>query len=246
MLLNYLEPSLHLGPLTVHLYGLFLAVALLAGLRLALYRAAEKKVPGDLVWELSVYTIIGAVAGARIFSVALNYERFLVDPLYLFRIHEGGLAYFGGLAGGALAAYWLLRRRRIGFWKAADVFTPSLALGEAITRLGCDVYGIASAAAPWPRIVEGIPHHNIPLYMVVSSLLLFALLWYLRNRVRKGQLFLIYLAGYFTIRTFVDFFRDEAVSGLLNGAQITALALLGAALLGLYVRRKAGVSLNRD
>ncbi len=239
MLLNYFNSSFSIGPLTVHLYGLFLAAALLAGLWVALYRAGEKKISQDLVWELSIYAIIGAVAGARILSVVLNYERFLANPVYLFQIHEGGLAYFGGLAGGVLAASWILRRRRIGFWKTADLFAPSLALGEAITRLGCDVYGIASASAPWPRIVEGIAYHNIPLYMIVSSMLLFAGLWYLRNRVREGQLFVVYLAGYFFSRSIIDFFRSEPALGILNGAQISAVVFFTAALLVLYVRKKA-------
>jgi len=239
MLLNYMEPSFNIGPLTVHLYGLFLALALLAGIWLARYRATEKKMSPDLVWELSFYAVIGALAGARLLSVALNFDRFLADPVYLFRIHEGGLAYFGGLAGGALAAAWLLRRRRISFWKAADLFAPSLALGEAMTRLGCDVYGIASATAPWPRMVDGVPYHNIPLYMFVSSMLLFTLLWVLRNRVKEGQLFLLYLAGYFVSRSVVDYFRAEPVSGLFNSEQTAALALLAAALLALYLRNRA-------
>jgi len=239
MLLNYLEPSFQLGPLTIHLYGASLALALLAGMWLARIRASEKNISQDLVMELSVYAIIGAVAGARLFSVMLNYQLFLADPLYLFRIHEGGLAFYGGLAGGVLAAYWLLRRRHTSFWKAADVFAPSLALGEAITRLGCDVYGSASVFAPWPRIVDGVFYHNIPMYMVFSSLILLALLWFLRRRVGDGQLFLIYLAGYFFSRSVIDYFRAEPVLGLLNSAQLSAVVLFAAALLALYLRNRA-------
>ncbi len=243
MLLNYLEPSFSLGPLTIHLYGLMLAIAMLAGLSLAMRRAARKNIDQDFIWEMTIYCIVGAVIGARLFSVALHFERFVADPLYLFKVHEGGMAYYGALAGGALAGYLYLRLRqrrakRVGFWTVADLFAPSLALGEAITRLGCDVIGLTSPAAPWPRIVNGVPHHNIPLYMVVGSLLLFILLWYLRDRVGPGRLFLVYLAGYFVLRVIVDFFRSEPVFAIFNEAQLAGIFMLIAVLLVIRFGRK--------
>jgi phosphatidylglycerol---prolipoprotein diacylglyceryl transferase len=241
MLLNYLSPSFQIGPLTLHLYGLSLAAALLLGLALALRGAAVHQINRDHVWECAVYAIIGAIAGARILSVLLNFNYFLADPLYLFRIHEGGLAFFGGLAGGALAAIWYAGRRQLDFWVLADIYAPSLALGEAITRLGCDVYGFASPGAPWPRLVGGVAYHNIPLYMGAATLLLFAVLWYLRGKVARGQLFLIYLAVYFSSRAFIDFYRGEAVIGVFNPAQLGSIAILVLVLLAIFRRKKAPV-----
>ncbi len=239
MLLNYLEQSYHLGPLTIHIYGLALAAAITAGLFLAQHSASQKNIKPDHIWELSIYCIIGAVVGARLFSVAMHLDQFLADPLYLFRIHEGGLAFYGGLIGGALAGYLYLRRKKLSFWTAGDIYAPALALGEAITRLGCDVYGVASKTAPWPRIVNGVAYHNIPLYMIAASLLLFTLLWILRDKVQQGQLLLIYLTGYFAIRTFVDFFRSEPVYSIFNQAQLAGLVLLCAALFAIYFRNKS-------
>ncbi len=239
MLLNYLEQSYQLGPLTIHIYGLALATAITVGILLTLHNASQKNIKPDHIWELSIYSIIGAVVGARFFSVAMHLDQFLADPLYLFRIHEGGLAFYGGLIGGALAAYFYLRPKKLSFWTAGDTYAPALALGEAITRLGCDVYGIASTTAPWPRIVNGVTYHNIPLYMFVASLLLFTLLWFLRDKMQQGQLFLTYLAGYFAIRTFVDFFRSEAVYSIFNQAQLAGLVLLCAVLIAIYFRNKS-------
>ncbi len=239
MLLNYLEQSYHLGPLNIHIYGLALAVAIMVGIFLALHSASQKNIKPDHIWELSIYCIIGAVVGARFFSVVMHLDQFMADPLYLFRIHEGGLAFYGGLIGGALAGYLYLRRKKLSFWTAGDIYAPALALGEAITRLGCDVYGIASNTAPWPRMVNGAAYHNIPLYMAVASLLLFALLWYLKDKVQQGQLFLTYLAGYFAIRTFIDFFRTEPVYSVFNQAQLAGLLLLCATLITIYFRNKS-------
>jgi len=239
MLLNYLEQSYQLGPLTIHVYGLALAVAIITGLYVAIHNASQKNIKPDQIWELSIYSIIGALIGARLFSVAIPPDRLLADPLYLFRIHEGGLAFYGGLIGGALLAFIYLRRKKLSFWTAGDIYAPSLALGEAITRLGCDVYGVASNTAPWPRIINGVAYHNIPLYMFVASLLLFTFLWFLRGKLQQGQLFLVYLAGYFAIRTFVDFFRSEAVYSIFNQAQLAGLGLFCAALIAIYVRNKS-------
>jgi len=85
----------------------------------------------DFLHETVIACIIGGVVGARLLSV--------------FALHQGGMAYYGGLAGGALA------------------------LGESIARLGCDVYGYASAQAPFPRILNGILYHNIPLYTSLAT-----------------------------------------------------------------------------
>ncbi|MBS4021510.1 MAG: prolipoprotein diacylglyceryl transferase [Clostridiales bacterium] len=238
MLLNYVEPSFYLGPLTFHLYGLGLVAAILVGLALAHRRAIAKKIEPDLIFEFAIYAVVGAVVGSRILSVLLNFNLFLADPLYLFRIHEGGLAFLGGLTGGVLVAIWFVRRRKVKFWAMADVFAPSLALGEAIARLGCDVYGLHAPSAPWPRLVGGVPYHNIPLYTMIATLLIFFVLWYLRDRVREGQLFLTYLAGYFAARSFIDYFRSEPTFVVFNTAQFSSIVLFAVILVLIYWREK--------
>ena len=239
MLLNYLESSYQLGPVTLHLYGMGLVLALVVGLMLAWREAHRKNVDPGIITEVVIFLIIGGIIGARLLSVVLNWEQFAADPLYVFRIHEGGLAAFGGIAGGIAAGMWYTRRKNISFWLLADIMAPSLALGEALARLGCDVYGIPAENAPWPRMVQGLPFHNIPLYMFVGGILLFAVVWYLRGHLQqRGTLFLAYLAGYFALRVIVDYFREPPELGLMNLSQAGSLALLVVVIAVILLRKR--------
>jgi len=237
ILLNYLEPSYHLGSITLHLYGTFLALGILIGLLPAKRLSLEKGINSDYLYGTVTACIIGGIVGARLLSVALNPASFLENPLSLFALHQGGMAYFGGLAGGALAAFIYTRKNRINLWTMADIIAPALALGEAIARLGCDVYGYASTQAPFPRIVNGIPYHNIPLYTSLATLSIFVVLWYLRDKVSRGQLFLLYLLMYGVSRTFIDYFRgDQVFLSIFNPAQLGSLGIAILALFLIYNR----------
>ncbi len=232
MLLNYLEPSYHLGFLTVHLYGALLAAGIIAGILVAQQLALEKGIKSEFVYETVILFIAAGVVGARLLYVVLNPAPFLANPLSIFAINHGGLAFFGGLAGGALAGFIYTRRKGIGFWMMADVMAPSLALAEAITRLGCDVYGYPSTQALFPRIVNGVPYHNIPLYTFLATLAIFFVLLHFRNRVAEGRLFLLYLLLYGSSRAFIDYFRGEHVFlSIFNMAQLGSLAIALLALL---------------
>lgn len=237
ILLNYLEPSYNLGFITLHLYGIFLALGILIGLLPAKRLSLEKGIHNDFLYGTVTACIIGGVVGARLLSVALNPATFLENLLSVFALHQGGMAYYGGLAGGALAALIYTRKNRINLWTMADIIAPALALGESIARLGCDVYGYASAQAPFPRIVNGIPYHNIPLYTSLATLGIFIALWYLRNKVSRGQLFLLYLLMYGTSRTLIDYFRGEQfLLSIFNSAQLGSLGIALAALVVIYVK----------
>lgn len=247
ILLNYLEPSYRLGFITVHLYGAFLALGVIIGLLPARRLALERGIKSEILYETVTICVIAGIVGARLLSVALNPASFLENPLSIFALHQGGLAFFGALGGGALAALIYTRRKGISLWALADVIAPSLALGEAITRLGCDVYGYSSTQAPLARIVNGIPYHNIPLYTSLATLSIFILLWYLRNKVSQGQLFLLYLLMYGASRTFIDFFRGEQVFlSVFNSAQLGSLGIALLALGLIYVRHNPALNWRKN
>lgn len=243
MLLNYLEPSYQIGSFTIHLYGALLAIGIIIGLFVARKLASERNIKSDYLYELAIICIFAGIIGARLLSLALHPQNLLQDPWSIFSLHEGGLAAFGGLAGGIAAGLLYARWRQISFWTIADVVAPSLALGEAITRLGCDVYGYASPAAPFPRIVNGIPHHNIPLYTFLATATIFIILWKMRANLVGGRLFLTYLLLYGGSRLFIDYFRGEHLFlSLINLAQGGSLLIALLALLFLTLFSKKPVT----
>lgn len=139
----------HIGPFSVRAYGVALAVAFLVGCWLALRRARARELSEDVMIGLFWWIIISAMVGARLHFIVAHPQDFprVTDA---FRFWEGGLTLYGGLIAAMLASWIYLRRHRVGFLAVADVVAPSLALGEAITRIGCFVNGCCF----------GQPHHG--------------------------------------------------------------------------------------
>jgi phosphatidylglycerol:prolipoprotein diacylglycerol transferase len=123
----------------IHSYGVMLGISFLLGWSLCL-RLAEKagidRVKGS---RARFWTLVFSIVGARIMYFIAQPDRFsLID---LFKIWEGGLVAYGGMIGGTIAAYIALKRFGINFWEFADYASPGIAVGIAVTRIGCFLYG---------------------------------------------------------------------------------------------------------
>ncbi len=242
-----------IGPLTITAYGVTVAAAAgLAGWTAA--RSFEDRGLGrSHAWDILVLAVVVGFASAKVYYAVLTGEPGML-------LARGGFVWYGGLIGGAVTVVYLLRRRGIPFLEGADAFAPSLALGHAVGHLACffsgDSYGLPSAA-PWaiafPRgmppstagnlrrffgvdLPASIPDeallrvHPTMLYSAAALLLLFGLLWYLRERFeRPGRLFSIYLVLAGTERFLVEFLRakdDRLLWGGFTVAQLIAVLIL--------------------
>lgn len=202
----------------VYSWGLFFALGFLAATLFVLRRAGSADIPGPAVLDLGVLVLLGAVAGARLLFVLLNWHRYLPDPAAIFGLREGGisgLSFHGGLVGGFLAGWLYARRRRLPVGVLANMAAPALALGYAITKVGCflsgDDYGTLTVV-PWAVTTWMAPglRHPVQLYDAALNLLLFAGLWHRLRRplLPPWSVFALYLAGYSLIRFTTEFFRD--------------------------------------
>jgi phosphatidylglycerol:prolipoprotein diacylglycerol transferase len=213
--------ALSLGPVQIHWYGLMYLVAFGSAWWLGKRRARLDWTPIESrqVDDLIFYGALGAVLGGRVGSVLFyNFANFVEDPVYLFRIWEGGMSFHGGFIG-VLAAMWLYRRKAgCGFWQLTDFIAPLVPLGLAAGRLGnfinAELWG-APGTVPWAmklscerfppdRFIDFAgplcfsPRHPTQLYeMLFEGLLLFAALWLLSARPRpvmtvSGAFLLLY------------------------------------------------------
>ncbi|MGB9903887.1 MAG: prolipoprotein diacylglyceryl transferase [Desulfotomaculales bacterium] len=136
MLVDLNPVAFHIGPLAVRWYGIFMAFSFLVGTWYLYTEARRKGLDEDFLLNLSIVSIIAGVVGSRLTFVAANYpEWFIRDPVQILKIYEGGLAWHGGLFGGALAGWWYCRRKRVSFSLLADLAVPGLALGYAMIRI---------------------------------------------------------------------------------------------------------------
>lgn len=214
--------ALAIGPLKIHWYGLMYLLAFTSAYSLAVYRArrpgsgwTEQQV-SDLIFFGAMGVIIGGRAGYVLFY---NFPQFLEDPIWLFRVWEGGMSFHGGLIGVLLGLSWFAHRHNKNFFDVGDFVGPLAPIGLMFGRIGNFIGGelwgrIADPqAVPWamvfPRAGDD-PRHPSQLYQACGEgLLLFLILWWYsskpRPRMAVGAAFLL---GYGVFRSLAEFFRE--------------------------------------
>ena len=166
-------------------------------------------------------------------------------------IIQPGLVFYGGLVGGAAAAWGYCRAWRIPLARAADAGAPGLALGHGVGRIGCLLAGCCygrpvDASFPLAVNLAGTTRHPTQLYEAIGLGVIAAATALLPARVtrRPGATFLVYLGGYALLRLVVEHWRgDDAERGVIahvaSTSQLVALVMLAAtAALGYRLSRK--------
>lgn len=115
-------------------YGVIIAVGMVLGVLLAIYRANRVGLKSDLILDFILIAIPVAIVRARIYYVAFEWDAYEKDFLSVFKIWEGGLAIYGGVLGGIMTAYLFCRHNNFPLFRFLDLVVPSLVLGQAIGR----------------------------------------------------------------------------------------------------------------
>ncbi len=233
--------NLHIGPIPIHLFGIFLALAFLGANWLFARELARRGYPAEIASSAIVWAAVGGIVGARLWLVVERWQEFVRDPVGLL-FTGSGFVFYGGLVGGAIAVTLVLRRHRIPWWDGADAAAPAIALGQAIGRIGCQVSGDGDwgqvTELPWgmayPHAVVGWPYppgvrvHPTPIYESVAYFAIVALLlWRRRRAAPPGTVFAWYLVLASGARFLVEFVRINPVVAMgLTAAQITSLVLV--------------------
>ncbi len=242
-------PEIHVGPLTLQTFGICFAFAFLAAGALIGKRFVEIGKPVDWAYEMGFAALIGGLVGSRLDFVLENYDQVKDDLLG--NIFSGsGLVWYGGAIGGAIGVFlWAWWR---GFLTLAllDVAAPALALGYAIGRCGCQLSGDGDYGKAWDgpwamaypdgTVPTDQTVHPTPVYETLTMGLVALLLWRLRDRLKAGLLFALYLLLAGSERFLVEFLRrnDDVALGLTQ-AQLISLGMIiaGAVWLTLGLRR---------
>ena len=202
------------------------ALGFLAGLWTAGRRALRAGILSEQILDLGFWLVGGAIIGARaLYVVSYWDEVFAGKPLTeIFKVWNGGLVYYGGLAGASLVCIFYTRARKLPLWKIADIMAPSIALGHVFGRIGCLLNGCCYGRAcdlPWAiRFPQGhethpvgalaTPVHPTQVYESLLNLVLYAgLAWLFRRKKFDGQVFGAYLVGYALLRSLVELFRAD-------------------------------------
>ncbi len=233
-----------IGFLTIRWYGFLIATAVLIGVSLSQFLAKRRNVNPDLMGDLILWLVLGAIPLARLYYVLFQWENYADNLIQIFAIWRGGIAIHGAIIGGTIATLIFARLKRIAFWQLADLVAPSLILGQAIGRWGnffnSEAFGrptdlpwrlyIPPQSRPFPYLGEQYFHPTF-LYESLWNLALFALLLFLffrdlqgKPRLKVGTLFLVYMAVYSCGRFWIEGLRlDSLMFGPLRMAQFVSL-----------------------
>ena len=127
---------IEIGPLTIHFYGIMIAVGVIVAVMVAKRRYVRFGGSGEMVERVSIWTVIIGFLGARLGYVTTHTGDFVDQPWEVFFIWKGGLAIYGGLIAGTIAAVFLLRRWRGDVFAFGDAVAVGLPLAQAIGRIG--------------------------------------------------------------------------------------------------------------
>ena len=248
--------AFHLGPLTVHSYGVMIALAFLAGLWTATRRARRENIPGEKIADIVLWLMIGSIIGARTVYVTTYWrDEFANQPISeIFMIQHGGLVYYGGFIGGAIAGFIHMRWKKMPFWKTADILAPSIALGNVFGRMGCLLNGCCygrPCSLPWAirfpldHPTHGVRVHPTEIYDALDNFILYLLLaWLFRHKKFDGQVLATFLIGYAITRTIMEYFRgdyppDHYHYGLTPGELVSIPIFIAGLLLAAVLSRRA-------
>jgi phosphatidylglycerol:prolipoprotein diacylglycerol transferase len=211
-------PFIHLGPVALSTYSLCFLCAYIAGGYLTWHEAKRLNRATEEILQVALGALAGGLIGAKLSML-----------LFLGQAWTG--AFFCGYAGVLLVKRW----KGIAY-STGDIFAPAIPLAQAIGRLGNllggDPFGLPSNL-PWAIVQNGVRRQPTALYELLLDLALFVLIWRLRDKLpHAGDLFVVYVIGYLSLRFCLDFTRDPIANhepfrivGLTFVQVIDALAL---------------------
>ncbi|MFA5994937.1 MAG: prolipoprotein diacylglyceryl transferase [Patescibacteria group bacterium] len=189
-------PNLHwstipLSLINIQVWGLFVALGILAAALVAKRSAAQWKISGETMIDLTFWVVLAAFIGSRLFYVITEWQYFTSNFVEIFKIWDGGMSISGGFLGAIITAVIYLRKKKLPFWPYADLAAFVLPLGLAIGRLGCffifDHPGsVTNFFLGEVYYGDGLVRHNHGLYLAISGAGLFGVFTLIKHFCRDA------------------------------------------------------------
>lgn len=257
---------------TIRFYGVIIAFGFILAVLFGGRMAYKWKMSLDKMLDVLLYGTVAGIIGARLYYVIFEWNSYKDDLLSIFKIWEGGLAIYGGIIGGIIAAYFVCKKNGLEFLKLLDLFGMSVLIGQGIGRWGNftnqEAFGV-NTDLPWGMwsekvadyinvhystlVANGIemdssaPVHPTFLYESVWCLLGFLVLYIVCEHFRKfdGQLILGYGIIYGLERTVVEGLRTDSLYIGQTNIRISQVLSLTIAVLCLIITIVKFVQIHR-
>ncbi|MEQ7789949.1 prolipoprotein diacylglyceryl transferase [Staphylococcus nepalensis] len=255
MVLNYIDPiAFELGPISVHWYGIIIAVGILMGYFIAQESIKRIGFDKDTLVDIIFWSAIFGFIVARIYFVIFQWPYYAQNLIEIPMIWYGGIAIHGGLIGGFITGIIVCKQKNINPFQIGDVVAPSLILGQGIGRWGNFMNHEAHGGPVSKTVLENlhIPDFIINnmyiegqyyqptfLYESVWDIFGFVVLILLRKHLRIGDTFALYLIWYSIGRFFVEGMRTDSLmlTSDIRVAQVMSIVLIIAGVILMIIRR---------
>src|SRR5699024_9930876 len=255
MVLNYIDPiAFELGPISVHWYGIIIAVGILMGYFIAQESIKRTGFDKDTLVDIIFWSAIFGFIVARIYFVIFQWPYYAQNLIEIPMIWYGGIAIHGGLIGGFITGIIVCKQKNINPFQIGDVVEPSLILGQGIGRW-CNFMNHEAHGGPVSKTVlenlhipdfiinnmyiEGQYYQPTFLYESVWDILGFVVLILLRKHLRIGDTFALYLIWYSIGRFFVEGMRTDSLMLTIDirVAHLMSIVLIIAGVILMIIRR---------
>lgn len=261
--------AFQIGPIAVYWYGIIIVTGVLIGAYVASLEARRRGLNPDHIWNGLLLCLILGIIGARLYHVfssprggSLGWEYYRQNPMAIFQIRQGGLGIYGAMIGGVLGLVIYTRFAKLKFLQWADLGALGLVLGQSLGRwanyINQELYGTPTTL-PWGITIPAqnriIPYNDLTLYPLDTkfhpvflyeslwNLLGFFVLFYISRRwaqkLKDGDLFLLYLIWYPLGRSLIESLRPDAwLLGNIPTAQVLGIVLIILSTATLVIRHR--------
>ena len=257
-----MSPYFEIFEKEVPAYGLFFYIGIAAAALVGALICKRKKIERFDLACSAIYTMIGAVVGAKLLFIAVSLEDIIRYSIPLVDVIKGGFVFYGGLIGGILGLFIYCKQFKGKFLQYGELFATVLPLGHAFGRVGCFFAGCCYGmpydgpfSHTYHSVAGGMTPLGVPLLpvqmieaVVLVLIFVFMLIMYFKTKDRYGMAPVIYLIIYSVVRFVLEFFRGDAERGsllVLSTSQWVSVGLIVAAIGYVVYCRKTGKPLTR-
>ena len=240
----------HIGSFGIPTYGVLVALGVLVGLWISVRNSEKQGIKAENAWDFGIAVVLAGIIGSKILYILVDWRAYAEHPGEIFSLStlQAGGVFSGGLIAAFAVAWWFVRKHHMPALATCDAFSPGLALGHAIGRLGCFAAGCCYGkpthhfwgvtftnplAAQYVGTPLNIALEPTQLFESAAELIIFSILtWMFARKKFDGQVFGAYLFLYGIARFLIEFLRDDPgrggpyFGGVLSGTQLIAIGLV--------------------
>ena len=220
--------------LTLHSYGLMIALGILAAFYIVLKKAKKFGLDSDKVSSLFIWVIAAAFVGGKLFFFMEDIGKYTANPSLIKGAMGGGFVFYGSLIFAIPTIVWWLRRHKVPVRSFLDILAFAGPVVHSFGRIGCFLAGCChgKVCESWMGVTFSHPNtlaaiKDTPLYptqffdIAVNLIILGTVFFIQKKEIFDGQLFLVYLMMYGLGRSIVELYRGDEARGFLFGGAVS-------------------------